>query len=226
MLHQVKEYEKYKDAEIIKIVLSGEVNLYEMLIRRYNPYLYKIGRTYNFNHQDTQDLMQDTFISAYYNLDKFENRSSFMTWITRIMLNKCYHKQNKPSFKNEPPSDEMLMDKTKPMFQQQATSERKLINKELGNIIESSLNNIPEEYRIVFTLRELNGLSVNETAEAMSISTSNVKVRLSRAKEMLRSEITKMYCPEDIFEFNLIYCDRIVSHVIKHINANPILLEK
>ena len=222
MKNLVKEYEKYKDEEIINNVLSGEINLYELIIRRYNPYLYKIGRTYNYNHEDTEDLMQDTFISAFYNLGKFEKRSTFMTWITRIMLNKCYHKKNKFSYKNEIPSDEGLMDKTKPMFQQNNTAEKKIINKELGNVIESGLRNIPEAYRVVFTLRELNGLSVAETAEAANISISNVKVRLNRAKEMLRSEISKMYRPEDIFEFNLIYCDCIVEKVMKHIASNPV----
>jgi len=222
MIHLVKEYEKYKDEEIINSILTGETKLYEIIIRRYNPYLYKIGRTYNYNHQDTEDLMQDTFISAFYNLSKFEKRSTFMTWLTRIMLNKCYHKKHKFSYKNEIPSDEGLMDKTKPMFQQNTGSEKKLINKELGSIIESGLRNIPEDYRIVFTLRELNGMSVAETSEAANISISNVKVRLNRAKEMLRSEISKMYRPEDIFEFNLVYCDNIVDKVMSHIIAGPV----
>ena len=71
----------------------GETALYEIIIRRYNPYLYKTGRSYGYNHQDTEDLMQETFINAYTNLKKFENRSSFKTWVTRIMLNNCFQKK-------------------------------------------------------------------------------------------------------------------------------------
>jgi RNA polymerase sigma-70 factor (ECF subfamily) len=79
-------------------------------------------------------------------------------------------------------------------------------------------SSIPLEYRIVFSLRELNGMSTAETAEALEISETNVKVRLNRAKHMLREKVERMYTPEDIFEFNLIYCDKIVDEVMKSIN--------
>jgi hypothetical protein len=91
------------------------------------------------------------------------------------------------------------------------------VNKELGKVLENAIQSIPEDYRIVFTLRELNGLSVAETSEAIDISESNVKVRLNRAKTMLRSQIEKMYSPEEIFEFNLVYCDKMVSDVMSRI---------
>jgi RNA polymerase sigma-70 factor (ECF subfamily) len=91
------------------------------------------------------------------------------------------------------------------------------VNKELGRVLENAIHEIREDYRIVFTLRELNGLSVAETAEALDISEGNVKVRLNRAKAMLRSEIEKMYSAEEIFEFNLIYCDSMVEKVMSQI---------
>jgi RNA polymerase sigma-70 factor (ECF subfamily) len=91
------------------------------------------------------------------------------------------------------------------------------MNKELGRVIENAIHNIPEDYRIVFTLRELNGLNVAETSEALKITESNVKVRLNRAKGMLQKEIKKMYSPDEIFEFNLIYCDTIVNRVMAKI---------
>jgi RNA polymerase sigma factor (sigma-70 family) len=95
---------------------------------------------------------------------------------------------------------------------------RSVVNKELKNVIEAALKNLPEDYRMTFTLRELTGLSVSDTAELLHITASNVKVRLNRAKVMLRKEIEKVYSPEDIYEFNLIYCDRIVNEVMKKIN--------
>ena len=95
---------------------------------------------------------------------------------------------------------------------------RSVVNKELKNVIEAALKNLPEDYRMTFTLRELTGLSVSDTAELLHITASNVKVRLNRAKVMLRKEIEKVYSPEDIYEFNLIYYDRIVNEVMKKIN--------
>ncbi len=81
------------------------------------------------------------------------------------------------------------------------------------------MQRVPVEYRMVFSLREISGLSVAETAEAIGISESNVKVRLNRAKAMLRKEVEKTYSAEEIYEFNLIYCDKIVNRVMKEIST-------
>lgn len=215
----VERFETISDLEIISRILSGEVALYEVIIRRYNPYLFKIGRSYGYNHHDTEDLMQDSFINAYSNLHKFENRSSLKTWLVKIMLNQCYHKRQKFSFKNEIPSDRLEQNSGTPMFSQNTrNTSQTVMNNELKHILETAPLEIPEDYRNVFTLRELNGMSTRETAEALEISEANVKVRLNRAKAMLREEIEKVYSPEEIFEFNLIYCNRIVENVYRQID--------
>lgn len=215
-----EQFEQYSDAEIICKILNGEIKLYEILIRRYNSFLYKIGRSYHYNHQDTEDLMQETYISAYCNLKKFEYRASFKTWLTRLMLNHCYQKKHKLSYANEIVTGELVTEKPDALFQF-SNNKDQMINKELGNVMENALLQISEDYRMVFTLRELNGLSVAETASALSITETNVKVRFNRAKAMLRSAIENMYSPNEIFEFNLIYCDKIVNNVMAHIHALP-----
>jgi RNA polymerase sigma factor (sigma-70 family) len=216
-MKNIKIFEQYSDVEIIQKINLGDVALFEILIRRNNPFLYKAGRSYNYNHEDTQDLMQDTFIDAYMNLSKFENRSSFKTWIIKIMLNNCYKKQQKFSFKNEITNE--IDDKSIPMFSsnQHTETTKVVVNKELGLVIENALIQVPIDYRMVFSLREINGLNVIETAEALNISEANVKVRLNRAKTMLKKEIEKSYSPDDIFEFNLVYCNAMVSNVMNKI---------
>jgi len=92
-----------------------------------------------------------------------------------------------------------------------------IMNKELGYVIEKALKQVPLDYRMVFSLREINGLNVIETAEALNISEANVRVRLNRAKTMLKKEIEKSYKPEEIFEFNLTWCDRMVERVMEKI---------
>jgi RNA polymerase sigma factor (sigma-70 family) len=215
-----EKFEQYTDSEIIVKVLSGEIKLYEILIRRYNSFLYKIGRSYHYNHHDTEDLMQETYISAYCNLKKFEHRASFKTWLTRIMLNHCYQKKHKPSYANEIVAGELVTENNDNLFQF-SNNKDQMINKELGAVIENALLQIPEDYRMVFTLRELNSLSVAETASALDITEANVKVRLNRAKTMLRSAIENMYSSNEIFEFNLIYCDKMVNNVMAYIHALP-----
>jgi len=214
----VKLFETITDIEIIQKIINGEIALFEILIRRNNALLYKTGRSYGYNHEDTQDLMQDTFINAYVSLSKFKNQSSFKTWIIKIMLNNCYHKQKKFSFKYE--TSNTINEKSVPMFSNNkhtdATNE--VVNRELNHVIEKSLEQIPNEYRMVFSLREITGLNVAETAETLNISESNVKVRLNRAKSMLRKQIENKYTAADIFDFNLIYCDAMVSRVMNAIN--------
>ncbi|MHC5354721.1 sigma-70 family RNA polymerase sigma factor [Myroides sp. LJL115] len=213
----MKQSEKLTETEIIERILKGEKSLYELIVRRFNPYLYKIGRSYNYNHQDTQDLMQETFIDVYKSLVQFQARASFKTWIIRIMMNNCYRKREKSSFKNEIMQD--ANERSIPLFTTKNNDTDKIIhNRELANIIENALAQIPLDYRMVFSLREITGLNVSETAKILNISEANVKVRLNRAKSMLRNEIENSYSTKELFEFNLVYCDAIVENIMKKID--------
>ncbi|MBS1754958.1 MAG: sigma-70 family RNA polymerase sigma factor [Ferruginibacter sp.] len=209
---------EFTEAEIIDRIIKGEKPLYEIIVRRYNPYLYKIGRSYNFNHDDTQDLMQDTYINAFKSLSQFEKRSNFKTWIIRIMLHNCYHKKQKSSFKNEI-TNEIINENAAPMFtHSNNNTQHEIQNRELGHILEKTLLTLPEDYRLVFSLREINGLSVAETSSLLDISEANVKVRLNRAKAMMRAKIEKSYAAEELFDFNLRYCNPFTEKVMNIIN--------
>jgi RNA polymerase sigma-70 factor (ECF subfamily) len=208
------------DIEIIERIVKGEKQLFELIIRRNNGPLYRTGRAYGYNHEDTQDLMQETFIHAYVSLNKFENRSTFRTWIIRIMLNNCHKKQQKFSFVREITGTNSINENSTPMYSSgnHSDTHNKVIRKELNDIIEHALADIPLDYRMVFLLREINGLNVAETAETLEISEANVKVRLNRARAALKREIEKTYSPEEIFEFNLVYCDAMVQRVMNEIH--------
>ena len=86
---------QYTDEELIQKILNKETALFELVIRRNNPYLYRIGKMYHFSHEDTQDIMQDSYIEAYTHLSQFEFRSSLKTWLSKIMVHQCYKKINK-----------------------------------------------------------------------------------------------------------------------------------
>lgn len=206
---------QYSDLELIQKVLNKETAFFELIIRRNNPFLYRIGKMYHFSHEDTQDLMQDSYIQAYTHLSQFENRSSLKTWLSKIMVNQCYKRTQKWSSKNM----ESLENNAQVYNRYDgAETSKKVMNAELNSVLEKALLHIPEDYRTVFTLREINGLNVFETAEILDISENNVKVRLNRAKNFLRTEIEKVYNREEVFEFNLIYCDAMVNRVMKEIH--------
>lgn len=219
MQHIGNQVQAYPDETLVQKVIKGDTGLFENLIRKYNGVLYKIARSFGFNHHDAEDLMQDTHISAYTALGNFEGRSSYKTWICRIMANKCIYKSKYGYSKNEFPSDQVYQSYDQPMQMKNANqTEQVFLNRELANVLEASLQNIPAIYRSVFVLREVEGLSVAETADILSITTINVKVRLNRAKSLLQKQIEQFYSGNEIYSFNLIYCDEMVNRVYEKIN--------
>jgi len=205
--------------EIIGRIKAGEKSLYEVIVRKYNPYLYKVGRSYNYSHEDTEDLMQETYIDAFKGLKNFEGKSTFKTWITRIMLNNCYRKKEKLSFKNEIP-DNRIDEKSTPLFSNSDyNTGRQLRKDELKLIIEEALSEIPEELRMVFVLREISGFSVAETCGLLNISESNVKVRLNRAKHLLKEILKKSNEFPELYEFHLNHCDPFTSKLMDKVHA-------
>jgi RNA polymerase sigma factor (sigma-70 family) len=95
----------------------------------------------------------------------------------------------------------------------------RLMNNELKQILERAVDDLPEKYRLVYMMREIEGMSVAETSDCLAITQTNVKVRCNRAKEMLREAISGFYRDGELFQFNLVRCDRIVASVLGHIGA-------
>ena len=208
------------EEEIIKKIIAGEKALFEILIRRYNSALYKIARCYGFNHQDAEDIMQETHVSAYTNLKNFQHKASYKTWVSKILIHKCVYKLSYGYFKNEQPGSDIIYENVKPMFNQpKIATEKIVLNKELSKVLEKSLAEIPLTYRTVFILREVEGFSTAETAELMNSTPVNVKVRLSRAKVLLQKKVENFYSSADIFEFNAVYCDAMVKRVFESITS-------
>jgi RNA polymerase sigma factor (sigma-70 family) len=209
------------EEEIIEKIVAGEKVLFEILIRRYNPVLYKIARCYGFNHQDAEDLMQEAHVSAYLNLKNFQHKASYKTWISKILIHKCVYKLSYGYFKNEHPDSNSMHENAKPVFNQpKMATEKIVLNKELSKVLEKSLQKIPLTYRTVFILREIEGFNTAETAELINTTSVNVKVRLSRAKALLQKKLENHYTSTDIFEFNAVYCDSMVKKVFEQIDGD------
>lgn len=206
--------EKPNDEEIIERIIKQDSSLFSILIRRYNSYLYRIGKMYRFSHEDIEDLMQESYLEIYAHLKNFEGKSSFKTWISKIMFRKCYHRYKKLGANL---LDRISENQDALNSYEDHSASKKMISTEMKEVIEKALLQIPLDYRSVFILREINGLNVIETAQVLEISENSVKTRLHRAKRLLRTEIKKFYSKEDIFEFNLIYCDAMVQRVMSQI---------
>ena len=205
------------DTELIARVLGGQKQAFELLIRRHNGALYKVGRSYGFAHATVQDLMQDTYVAAYQALEKFEARASFKTWLIRIMLNHCHQWGRKAAHQPQPAANLTMHDASDDLPGPSTDGQREILNRELGAVLEHCIQALPPDYRMVFVLRELEGLSAQETALAVDITETNVNARLSRAKVLLRKQLESWYPRAAVYEFNLIYCDEMVARVFRHI---------
>jgi RNA polymerase sigma factor (sigma-70 family) len=198
------------DEEIVVRVLKGETNLFELLMRKYNLRLYRIGMSIVNDDAEVEDVMQTAYLNAYSHLKEFRRESKFSTWLTRILINESLMVLKKRK-KQEP-----LVEQKDFTFHQE-TPLKNLMNTELKSILEKSIASLPEKYRLIFMMREVEEMSVNETMELLGLSESNVKVRLNRAKEMLRNHITSQYEFSKAYSFHLQRCDRVVHAVMQKI---------
>lgn len=221
MYQQVVETRVLPDTELITRILQGEKSLYAVIVRRYNQRLYRAGMSIINDDTEVEDAMQVTYMNAWENLEKFKFRSSFSTWITRIMINESLLRIKKRKHFLEMKED-TINDYQQSINEQNAVS--KLINAELKKTIEQAIQNLPEKYRAVFILRELENMSISETKECLSISEVNVKVRLNRAKSMLRNSLSELYRSEGVFAFHLSRCDRMVESVMSKIDSQSSVL--
>ena len=205
------------DNEIIARILQGDKEMYALIVRRYNQRLYRVGISIVNDEAEVEDIMQVAYIHAYENLSKFAFKASFSTWLTRIMINECLlrlRKRGKLINMNDDTMDNEL-------YQQYAidseTPVTKVLNAELKVALEEAIRQLPEKYKLVFIMREIEGMNVADTQQCLDISESNVKVRLNRAKALLKESLGGYYNREEIFHFHLSKCNRMVESVMKQL---------
>lgn len=205
------------DTELISRILEGEKNLYSSIVRRYNQRLYKVGMSILDDDLETEDVMQVAYINAYENLGKFAFKASFATWITRILINECILRLKRRGRMLVIEDDKLENEMSQQQSYTTETPAMKVLNTELKTILNDAIRKLPEIYRVVFIMREIEDMSVAETKECLSISEVNVKVRLKRAKAMLRDLLSNHYKKEDLFHFHLTRCDHMVEYVMRNI---------
>lgn len=217
VMNQVYTNRMISDSEIIKKILHGEKELYEIIVLRYNQSLYRVLRGYLKEEKDVEDTMQETYINAFQKLNQFRGEASIATWLIRIGINEALRhlKRNKRERKdlffqvNLSDSSLQIIDKMDP--------EKKKINGETAEAIEVAIGLLSPKYRSVFIMREVEGMSIREIAECLGIESTNVKVRLHRAKKILKDNLTDVFPLEEIYAYGNKYCDLMTEKVINKI---------
>ncbi len=202
-----------EEEEIIDQIKNGNKSLYGLLIQKYNQRLYRIARAIVGKDADLEDIMQETYIKAYQNLAQFRKESQFSTWLTRILINNA----NATLLKKSRDLSPLPLD-TEDIIDHHKSPDLTLTNEELKMILEEAIDHLPENLRSVFVMREIEQLSVHDTALNLGISEENVKTRLHRAKSYLKEELySKFKMDVDLFRFAGSRCEGVFKAVMSQL---------
>lgn len=208
------------DEEVVSRVLAGETPLFEVLMRRHNERLYRAARAVLRDDREAEDVMQDAYVRAYVHLAQFDGRARFATWLTKIAVHEALARARRNG-RYEPLDDrlETFMPPTAP-----PDPERQAFGRELGALIEAAIDTLADGGREVFVLREVQGLSTSETADALGVSEDVVKTRLSRARLALQRELLERTgaTVRGAFAFGHARCDRLVASVLGRLPDRPV----
>jgi RNA polymerase sigma-70 factor, ECF subfamily len=209
------------DEDVVRRVVAGEKELFELLLRRYNQRVYRTVRAVLRNPEDAEDVMQQAYVSAYRHLHQFEGRASFATWMTKIAIREATARNRKAlshlQLVPELHGENIMSDVREPG----PDPEERAVAADLMQHVEAEVAALPEAYRSVLLLREVEGLSTEETADCLEVSTDVVKTRLHRARTMLRDALYRRAGAglPGIFSFGAQRCDRVVAKVMDEIRT-------
>ena len=209
------------DETIVDRIRGGDTALYEILVRRHNQRLYRTIRAILRDDRDVEDVMQQAYIDAYMHLDQFRGSAKFATWLTRIAVNRAIRNGQGERRKlsvvaRDADADLAIAHTAAPGID----PEHSMYGHELKTVLESIVDDLPDPFRVVFVMREVEGLSTAETAAALDINEDTVKTRLHRAKRLLRDQLDRRLGPasSEIYPFHLSRCDRVVAGVMAAIS--------
>jgi RNA polymerase sigma-70 factor (ECF subfamily) len=207
------------DEQVVSRILSGQTALFEVLMRRHNERIYRAARAILRDESEAEDVMQQAYVNAYSHLRQFDGRSKFSTWLTRIAIHEALARIRRRSrYTNMDPDSPFTSHVAAP-----ATStpdpERQAFARELGVLIESAIDRLPDGAREVFVLRQVEGMSTEEVAATLDVSEAVIKTRLSRARATLRRDLYNHagIAESNAFRFLRPRCDRVVAAVLERI---------
>jgi RNA polymerase sigma-70 factor (ECF subfamily) len=189
--------EQHPDVALVARVRAGDDSAYDTLVRKYERQIFRIAQHITQNREDAEDVMQDSFLKAYQKLDQFQGNSKFYTWLVRIAVNESLMRLRKRRTGRMVSIDEDLETEEGTVPRDLADwapdPEQNYTQAELGKILEKTIKGLPPGFKVVFELRDVQGLSTEDTAEALGLSVPAVKSRLLRARLQLRERLSRYF---------------------------------
>ncbi|HEY9128085.1 MAG TPA: sigma-70 family RNA polymerase sigma factor [Acidobacteriaceae bacterium] len=194
---QIPENEQHPDLALVSSAREGDVRAFEELVSKYDRQIFRIAQHITQNREDAQDVVQDAFLKAYEKLDQFQGNSKFYTWLVRIAVNESLMRLRKRrtgkmvSIDDDIETEEGSVPRD--LADWSPNPEQNYSQAELAEILRKTIQGLPQGFRVVFVLRDVEGLSTEETAETLGLSIPAVKSRLLRARLQLRERLSRYF---------------------------------
>lgn len=189
--------EAKEEIELVNRAREGDAAAFSTLLNRYESKIFRLAMNITQNREDAEDVLQEAFLKAYEHLDQFQGNSRFYTWIVRIAVNQALMKLRKRKTDRSVSLDEQIDTGEDTVIREIASwdpdPEQQFSQDELHTILTEAVDQLAPIYRAVFVLRDVDGLSTEETAEALELSIPAVKSRLLRARLQLREKLTRFF---------------------------------
>jgi RNA polymerase sigma-70 factor (ECF subfamily) len=203
-------------------IAGGDPAAFELLMRRYNRRLYRLARAALRDDTEAKDALQDAYLRAYRSIGQFRGEAALSTWLSRLVLNEC-HARLRRSSRRENIIPIVSADRNMDVYSQVAepgdSPDRLAARAQIRSVLEQKVGELPEIFRVVFVLRSIEEVSVEEIAATLAITPETVRSRHFRAKGMLRESLAKEIdlAQGDIFEFGGCHCDQVVMNVLARV---------
>ncbi|SAK44952.1 RNA polymerase sigma factor [Caballeronia calidae] len=214
------------DLSIARRVVAGDRSAFELLMRRHNRRLYRLARATLRNDAEAEDALQDAYLHAYKSMSQFRGDSQLFTWLSRLVLNECFarlrrsaRRQNVIPIVDAPDYIEHADAMT---THDDDAPDEALARSQVRALLERKLDELPELFRMVFVLRSIEEMSVEETAQCLNIPEATVRSRHFRARSLLRESLAQEFdlAERDVFEFGGAQCDRVVASVLSKVSES------
>lgn len=205
------------DVCVARRIAGGDCAAFESLMRRHNRRLYRLARAALHDDAEAEDALQEAYLTAYRAMAQFRGESSLSTWLSRTVLNECLGRLRK-SARRQYLVPMVAEDEQHPApCDERAAPDHMLLRAQVRAIVERKLDALPEDFRIVFVLRAVEEMSVEETADVLGIPEATVRSRHFRARSLLRESLACEIdvAERDLFDFGGAHCDRIVAAVLQ-----------
>ncbi|RAP55665.1 RNA polymerase sigma factor [Oleiagrimonas sp. MCCC 1A03011] len=220
-----RDYAALDDRVLVELVLQGDLEAFRDITRRCNQRLFRVARGIVKDDSEAEDIVQESYVRAFEKLASFRGDAALLTWLTRIVLNEAYGRLRRRRMNVDMEHIEAAQMKSENVvsFSPRYGVEDPAVaagRAQARQLLERAIDQLPEAFRIVFLMREIEGCTVEETAVCLDLRSETVKTRLHRARRLLRAQLkdTLAATMADAFPFLGARCDHMTDTVMKRLN--------